>query len=262
MSQTNTNKRRVPGLIAHRGYSCQYPENTLISMSQAFKNGACYVECDVQLTKDKVPVLMHDSDLLRTTAGEGQLHVLDYATLRTLSADYQEKFGSKYTNEKIPSLEEFVELLKRWPDRKAFVEIKRSSLREFGEEVVLKKILPILEIVREQVIIISFDDSVIRRLSVESGWKTGWVIDEWSTSAIDKAKELNLDYFFVDHECLPQELTTSQEAFFQELAWKWVIYEVDDPELASRLAQQGADLIETNDVGTLIQSDTFVAGTC
>ena len=57
----------IPQLVAHRGYSLRYPENTLLAIEQAFIAGACYVECDVQLTQDGVPVLLHDNNLQRTT---------------------------------------------------------------------------------------------------------------------------------------------------------------------------------------------------
>ena len=55
-----------PQLVAHRGYSSQYPENTLLAIEQAFIAGACFVECDVQLTQDGVPVLLHDVTQSRT----------------------------------------------------------------------------------------------------------------------------------------------------------------------------------------------------
>ena len=53
-------------LVAHRGYPRRYPENTLLSLLAALEAGAEFVEFDVQMTADGVPVLLHDADLRRT----------------------------------------------------------------------------------------------------------------------------------------------------------------------------------------------------
>lgn len=254
MTQTETT---MPRLIAHRGYSSQYPENTIRAFREAFECGGCYVECDVQLTKDRVPVLLHDNELSRTTGVAARLQELNYTELRKFSAGFAEKFGSHFTDEKIPSLEEFVILLKQWPKAKAFVEIKRSSIREFGLDEVLKKVLPELEDIKPQVVIISFDDKAIGQLIDEGEWKTGWVIDQWSDAIREKAKMLDPDYLFVDAECLPAE--TAQ---FYESSWHWVVYEIDDPVVASQWVGRGAEFIETNDIKQMLEWDVFSQNGC
>ena len=47
-------------LIAHRGFSSKAPENTFASFDMAIKNGFNIIELDVQLTKDKIPIIIHD----------------------------------------------------------------------------------------------------------------------------------------------------------------------------------------------------------
>ena len=54
-----------PVLVAHRGYSGRYPENTLLAYKAAREQGALYMELDLQMTSDRVPVLHHDESLLR-----------------------------------------------------------------------------------------------------------------------------------------------------------------------------------------------------
>jgi len=253
-----TNKQeKLPGLVAHRGFSSQFPENTLIAYQEAFACGACFVECDVQLTRDKVPVLLHDDNLGRTSGIDVSLHDLTYAELKKFSAGYSEKFGDKFRDEKVPLLENFVKLLMKWPDRSAFVELKRSSMREHGYEDVLENILPILEEVCHQVIIISFDDFIIERIQSTGKWRCGWVIEEWTDANLSRAKELNPDYFFVDHECLPEKFDC-----FPKAKWFWVLYEIDDVGVAEKLIDKKADLIETNDIRKLILSDYFVKNGC
>ena len=64
-------KEKVFNLIAHRGFSERSPENTIQSFDLALKEGFNNFEFDVQLTKDKIPVVIHDSDLIRTTGIKG-----------------------------------------------------------------------------------------------------------------------------------------------------------------------------------------------
>ena len=65
---------KPPRLVAHRGYALRYPENTLPSLRVAIEAGARYIEFDVQMTADGVPVLLHDADLWRTGRLEKKIH--------------------------------------------------------------------------------------------------------------------------------------------------------------------------------------------
>jgi glycerophosphoryl diester phosphodiesterase len=58
---------QLPKVIAHRGAAAYAPENTLASFREARRRGATWVETDVVLTADGVPILMHDDSLKRTT---------------------------------------------------------------------------------------------------------------------------------------------------------------------------------------------------
>lgn len=58
---------QLPKVIGHRGAAAYAPENTLASFHEAKKRGATWVETDVKLTADGVPILMHDESLRRTT---------------------------------------------------------------------------------------------------------------------------------------------------------------------------------------------------
>ncbi|MEZ4846260.1 MAG: glycerophosphodiester phosphodiesterase family protein [Bdellovibrionota bacterium] len=60
-------------IIAHRGYSAKFPENTMAAFKAAVDAGTDMMEFDVLLSKDKVPVIMHDQTLNRTTNGKGMV---------------------------------------------------------------------------------------------------------------------------------------------------------------------------------------------
>lgn len=66
----------------HRGCSCEAPENSIAAMEEGIRRGADYLEIDVQLTRDKVPVVFHDTRLEQRTALSGYVHETDYETMR------------------------------------------------------------------------------------------------------------------------------------------------------------------------------------
>ena len=62
---------RIVHLVAHRGNAREYPENTLPALQSALDLGARFLEIDVHMSADGVPVVIHDADLVRTTGVEG-----------------------------------------------------------------------------------------------------------------------------------------------------------------------------------------------
>ena len=103
-AQTTANYWPYPSWIAHRGAGKLAPENTLA----AFKLGASYgyrmFECDVKLSRDGVPFLLHDDTLGRTTDGEGLAGNQSWAALQKLDAGSWH--SPTFTNERLPSLEQ------------------------------------------------------------------------------------------------------------------------------------------------------------
>ena len=86
-------------IFAHRGFSGEYPENTMLAFDKAVEAGADGIETDVQLTKDLVPVIMHDEMLDRTTDGHGFVGDYTYDELSKLNDSYTAKFGDKFAPE-------------------------------------------------------------------------------------------------------------------------------------------------------------------
>ncbi|MGD8568668.1 MAG: glycerophosphodiester phosphodiesterase family protein [Gammaproteobacteria bacterium] len=247
----------APQLVAHRGYSARYPENTLLSLEQALAAGACFMECDVHLTRDKVPVVLHDHQLQRTTGRSGDILQLDHQQLFSFDAAYAKRFGDQFHDVPIPDLVQLVDLMGQWPQRRVFVELKRASIRHFGGEVVLSAVLEVLQPVMDQVILISFDADIIALAQQRGVQQTGWVTEHWASSVMETARRLQPDYIFVDSECLPGDM-----ASLPDTSWRWVIYEIDDAETARRWTEKGADLIETNDIGGLLAAPYFRGGRC
>jgi glycerophosphoryl diester phosphodiesterase len=97
----------LPPLIGHRGAAARAPENTLSSLRLAHAEGASWVEFDVKLTGDSVPILMHDDRLGRTTNGRGKVAKIDYDDLIGLDAGGW--FAPAFKGERVPSLRDALE---------------------------------------------------------------------------------------------------------------------------------------------------------
>lgn len=116
-----------PLVLGHRGAPRDAPENTLRAFSLALRHGADGVELDVQLTRDGVPVVLHDATLQRTTDGHGEVAALGWAELARLRAG----------GEPVPSLEQiavWAAASRAWVD----VELKNPRATEAALRVLEK----------------------------------------------------------------------------------------------------------------------------
>lgn len=100
----------APVVTAHRGYSAAAPENTLPAFQLAIDQGCEWAELDVQMTKDGVVMVTHDTSLRRCTGRNENIYDLTYNEVRKLDAGRW--FGQKYTGAKVPTLEEVLDLCK------------------------------------------------------------------------------------------------------------------------------------------------------
>ncbi|HEY0834108.1 MAG TPA: glycerophosphoryl diester phosphodiesterase [Azospirillum sp.] len=101
----------LPRLIGHRGAKQSAPENTLVSVREAAREGAAWVEVDVMLTSDGVPVVIHDDTLDRTTSGRGPVAGIDLVHLKRLDAGGW--FDPRFAGEEVPTLSELLDLAAR-----------------------------------------------------------------------------------------------------------------------------------------------------
>jgi len=117
--------------FAHRGASHDAPENTLAAFRLALEMGADGFELDVMLSADGHLVVIHDDTVDRTTDGSGPVRQKTLAALKALDAGA--RFGARFAGERIPTLQEALDLVAR---SRAFVnvEIKTESLRGDGLE--------------------------------------------------------------------------------------------------------------------------------
>jgi glycerophosphoryl diester phosphodiesterase len=98
-----------PLWIAHRGGGAAAPENTLAAIRTGAAAGFRMVEFDVMLSRDGVPLLIHDETLKRTTDGDGLVCEHDFVELQQLDAGGWH--GPAFAGERLPALEQALDLL-------------------------------------------------------------------------------------------------------------------------------------------------------
>ena len=94
-------------VVAHRGASWYAPENTMAAFDKAVELGCSDMEFDVQLSRDEVPVVIHDNVVDVTTDGGGAVAQMTLAELKTLDAGSW--FSPQFSGQRIPTLEEVLQ---------------------------------------------------------------------------------------------------------------------------------------------------------
>lgn len=243
-----------PVLVAHRGYARHYPENTLPAVEAAVAAGARFVEVDVQLTKDGVPVLFHDRALDRLCGVPGAVQGRTAAELSALRASFFDRFGYKYAQVGIATLAELADFLAQHPAITAFVELKRIAVEARGAAALVRAVRDNLQAVARQCVLISYSLAALAEARAQGVERIGVVVDKWKERRSSSIARLRPDYLFCDLDGLPR---------FGSLRFagaKVVIFEVDDAGVALNLARRGVDMIETFACGELARDLEIAAG--
>jgi glycerophosphoryl diester phosphodiesterase len=153
-----------PWIISHRGYRAKYPENTLAAFRAAITAGACMIELDVALSRDRRLVVIHDATLERTTNGHGLVADFTLAELKHLDAGSW--FQAKFADQRLPELSEVLDIAK---DRTFVnIEIKSHAYEpHHPPDAIEKQIVALIKQkkVADTVLISSFDCNILKQLS-------------------------------------------------------------------------------------------------
>ena len=187
------------GTIAHRGFASKAPENTFASFDTAIENNFLYIETDVQLTSDNIPVIIHDEKVDRTSDGKGKVSEKTLTDIKKLDAGSW--FSSKYKNEKIPTLSE---LLKKYNNKIHLVLELKSDQSDLPKQVSAlienenwDKIAgnPMSQI--PGLTIVSFHlEQLLRSVELMPVVRHGWLVGELTDTDIDIASKLGIQGIF------------------------------------------------------------------
>ncbi|TCP55366.1 glycerophosphoryl diester phosphodiesterase [Tumebacillus sp. BK434] len=230
-------QKQKPLNLAHRGASGHAPENTLAAFRLARELGADGLEFDVQVTKDGVPVVIHDEALVRTTGAKGYVFDHTFEEIRRLDAGSW--YGEAFRGERIPSLEE---VLAEFGDLVLNAELKNSHFDM--PELEAKAIGLIRQYGLEQrVILSSFHHMSMQQLHrAAPELKTALLYDCVLVDAVGYAKRLGasaLHPFFGTVK--PELIAEAHAAGLMVNVWT-----VNDETQMRLCAEAGVDAIITN----------------
>ena len=167
-------------VVAHRGYASKFPENTLIALNEAIKIGATMVEFDVQLTKDGVPIMIHDDNFKRTTG-------VDLKVFEINARGIQKNNKLK----EVSRVEEVMVWLKKTPGVTAFVELKQESILFHGLEKCIKSLKKICDAAISQCVFISFNPHAVKEAMKIGFLQTGWVVISYDSVGEKTARKMS-----------------------------------------------------------------------
>jgi glycerophosphoryl diester phosphodiesterase len=219
-------------VIAHRGASGHAPENTLAAFKRAIAQGATFIETDLQLSRDARFVAIHDDTVNRTTNGHGKVHDLSLANLRKLDAGSW--FGSEFSGERIPTLEEILEFSKKH-DVVFYLELKPGGSWG-GEHALIGALRESDDIVRT--VVISFDAGILEGLRrIEPTVMTGLLFDGQIDRPLEKAVEVGARQLAVRSDLVtPALLADARKKDLQVVCWT-----VNHPAHMRLLIEAGVD---------------------
>lgn len=211
-------------IIAHRGYSELYPENTLLAFTKAIEAGVNGIETDIRLSSDGHAVISHDSSLMRITNKDEYVEDVSLEYLRSLDAGSW--FDSKYRDLKIPTLEELLEIVQG--KVKLILEIKyHEKTYKKVSEIVLEAISDKLSWIE----VSSFSDEIIGYVHrLNSDIKVHKLIED-----VEVLEKEEFDSFYRFASFFDIDVTLQEHEKCKELITKGnvVFWTVGDEDIAS-----------------------------
>lgn len=233
------------GSIAHRGFSSQAPENTSAAFDKAIENDFLYIETDVQLTSDNIPVIIHDETVDRTSNGKGKISEKTLSDIKKL--DFGSWFSPKFKDQKILTLSE---LLKNYNNKIHLVLELKSDQSDLPKQVSAlienenwDKIAgnPMSQI--PGLTIVSFHlEQLLRSVELMPVVRHGWLVGELTDTDIDIASKLGIQGIF------PYAKTTSEHSvkYAKEKGLFVAVWGIQNAEEVVMLKKIGVSAVTTD----------------
>lgn len=227
--------------FGHRGFSGQYPENTMLAFRKAVEAGVDGIEMDVQLSKDGVPMICHDEKIDRTTNGTGWLKDYTAAELKQFDASYRfpEMAGPDAT---IPTLEEYLAFAKE-AGIVTNIELKTGVFEFEGIE---KKVMDMVASfgLQDKIIYSSFNHyTMLRVRALDPNAVCGFLMGDWIINAGAYTASHGMNAYHPEHYNLTPEIVAEVKSHGLMIN-TWTVNETAD---VKRLAALGIDTIIGNE---------------
>jgi glycerophosphoryl diester phosphodiesterase len=243
-------------IIGHRGASAVAPENTMAAFREALAVGADGIEFDVRLTRDGVPVVIHDSTLRRTGGLPRRVAELTWDEISKV--DVGSWFGKSFANETVPSLAELFRLFQS-NNSTLYLEMKSDAVADqrplaeacvraieehsLQERVVVECFqLPAIKILKE------FNPEIKTVALFEPSFTNPSVLSD--QRIINQAIEVGAAALALHHRLARKSLVEKAKAAGLHVA----VWTVDDPAWIDRAQAIGIDALITNDPEAMIRA--------
>lgn len=189
-------------IFAHRGASQLAPENTMPAFKLAYELGAEGIETDVHLTKDQVPVLIHDEHLKRTTNGNG--YIKDYTFNELTQLDTGSWFSDEFASTRIISLDQFLQ----WSKEKPLylnIELKNNKINYLHLEKIVYEMIDYYRL-KDRTILSTFNKNSIKRMKQFTDIEIALLTSKGNKKLISLAKDLGANALHIKYRLLKSKL--------------------------------------------------------
>ncbi len=240
------NDLKRPLVFAHRGFSGEFPENTMVAFQKAIQVKADLIELDVTLSEDREIVVIHDDDLDRTTKLVGNVRKFEAKILNELDAGSW--FSRKFRKEKIPLLKDVFRLIQK-SKTDLNIEIKSTALDPHLNENSIE--LSVLNLISRfqllpRIVISSFSWECLERIrNLNQDIKLGVLVGDGSGDVLEAivfGKKIKAWSIHPSMEDASEENLRS----ISENNFLSVVYTVNEEEEMKRFLSRGADGLFTN----------------
>lgn len=250
-----------PLIIGHRGASAVAPENTLAAFERAMQDGADGVEFDVRLSRDGVPVVIHDASLARTATIDSLVVELSSEELQRTDVGSWfiriRKHGNvEFPRQTVPTLQQVFDFFR---EREGLLYLEMKSDRSEGSILAAATVRTIRQTaMNERVIVSSFDLSLVKEVrSIDSGIRTSAIFEPKTLRSaalvrsrlVERANASGADEISLHHTLASRRLLeTAHQAHLEVVVWT-----VDNPKWIERARSLGIKAVITNDPAGMLR---------
>ena len=255
----------MPLILGHRGASAVAPENTLAAFSRAILDGADGIEFDVRLSRDGVPMVIHDSSLKRTASIDSlvcdltsrQLQEIDVGSWYARASLEGGSPATTYASEKVPTLAQVFQLFN---SNRGWLYVEMKSNANDGAELAAGVVDCIHESdLTNRIVVESFDLPAIAEIKrIDAGIRTAALFEPKllrpistirTLNMVDLARQTGADEIALHYTLAgPRVVRKAKESGLETVVWT-----VDDPQWIRRASSLGIKGLISNDPATMVR---------
>lgn len=256
---------RLPLILGHRGSSALAPENTLAAFARAMSDGADGIEFDVRLSRDQVPVVIHDATLKRTAGIHRQVSELTAAELQEIDVGSwfdrrQRGTTTTFAGERLPTLSQVFDLFKT-TGGVLYVEMKCEAGEVDGGAALASAVVRVTRAAEmaDRVVVESFDlEAVAEVKRIDAGIRTAALFEPKLSRPIstlrklkmvDLARGVGADEIALHHTLAGTRVVEKARQQGLEV----VLWTVDDPGWIRRGRSLGVKTLIANNPGMMVR---------